>query len=78
MKNILGVASSLAIMASMAIAEPSGTFRQAHEVGSGAASSLDPISNGRVFQVTEKIMSRLVRPDMEGPSVPISVRHLSG
>jgi peptide/nickel transport system substrate-binding protein len=74
LKNILGVASSLAIMASMAIAEPSGTFRQAHEVGSGAASSLDPISKGRVFQVTEKIMSRLVRPDMEGrPSPDLAV-----
>lgn len=52
----------------------SGTFRQAHEVGSGAASDLDPISKGRVFQITEKIMSRLVRPSLDGkPSADLAV-----
>lgn len=70
MKTILGVVSGLALSASMAWAEPTGVFRQAHEVGSGSASSLDPISNGRVFQITEKIMSRLVRPDMDGRPSP--------
>lgn len=74
MRIILGVASGLALSASLATAEPTGIFRQAHEVGSGAASSLDPISKGRVFQITEKIMSRLVRPDMDGrPSPDLAV-----
>ena len=74
MKILLGVVSGLALSASLAWAEPSGVFRQAHEVGSGLASSLDPISKGRVFQVTEKIMSRLVRPDMDGrPSPDLAV-----
>lgn len=74
MKSLLGVVSGLALSASLAWAEPSGVFRQAHEVGSGSASSLDPISKGRVFQVTEKIMSRLVRPDMDGrPSPDLAV-----
>ncbi|MFT5220366.1 MAG: peptide/nickel transport system substrate-binding protein [Gammaproteobacteria bacterium] len=48
------------------LAAPSGTFRQAHELGFGASSSLDPISKGRVFQITEKIMNRLVRPGLDG------------
>jgi peptide/nickel transport system substrate-binding protein len=57
-----------------AMAEPKGTFRQAHEYGFGDQSSLDPISKGRVFQITEKLMSRLVRPDMEGkPSADLAV-----
>lgn len=70
MRIFLGMVSGLALSASMAIAEPSGVFRQAHEVGSGSSSSLDPISKGRVFQITEKIMSRLVRPDMDGKPSP--------
>ncbi|MEI4196873.1 ABC transporter substrate-binding protein [Roseovarius sp. E0-M6] len=74
MKTILGAVSALALSGSLAWAEPTGVFRQAHEVGSGSASSLDPISKGRVFQITEKIMSRLVRPDMEGrPSPDLAV-----
>lgn len=64
--------AALAVLgsASMAFAEPSGTFRQAHEYGFGANSSLDPISRGRVFQITEKIMNRLVRPDLDGKPSP--------
>jgi len=58
--------SAIALSAGLASAEPSGTFRQAHELGFGAQSSLDPISKGRVFQITEKIMSRLVRPGLDG------------
>lgn len=74
MRIFLTMVSGLALSASLAWAEPSGVFRQAHEVGSGAASSVDPISKGRVFQITEKIMSRLVRPDMEGrPSPDLAV-----
>ena len=51
-------------------AEPSGTFRFAHDVGSGALSSLDPIANGRILTITEKLMSRLVRPGVEGIPQP--------
>jgi len=71
MKPTLSMAAVAAVLAgSMAYAEPTGTFRQAHEYGFGAQSSLDPISSGRVFQITEKLMSRLVRPDMDGKPSP--------
>lgn len=74
MRIFLTMVSGLVLSAPLVWAEPSGVFRQAHEVGSGAASSVDPISKGRVFQITEKIMSRLVRPDMEGrPSPDLAV-----
>lgn len=65
--------AALAVLASAstAVAEPSGTFRQAHELGFGNASSLDPISAGRVFQVTEKVMNRLVRPARDGKPEPV-------
>ncbi len=66
MRKLITMASVIALSAGIASAEPSGTFRQAHELGFGAQSSLDPISNGRVFQITEKIMSRLVRPGLDG------------
>ena len=56
----------MAVFASSVMAAPSGTFRQAHELGFGSSSSLDPISKGRVFQITEKIMSRLIRPGLDG------------
>ncbi|WP_282610906.1 ABC transporter substrate-binding protein [Pelagibius sp. Alg239-R121] len=71
MQKTLGYAI-LAVLAgaSTALAEPSGTFRQAHELGFGSASSLDPISKGRVFQITEKIMNRLVRPGLDGKPTP--------
>ena len=67
MKKLLSLAVVMAITtASIAIAAPSGTFRQAHELGFGDKSSLDPIAKGRVFQITEKIMNRLVRPGLDG------------
>ena len=66
MKKLLTAAAASVMLAGMATAEPSGTFRQAHELGFGAQSSLDPISSGRVFQITEKIMNRLVRPGLDG------------
>ena len=47
-----------------------GTFKQAHEYGYGDKSSLDPASRGRVMQITEKLMSRLIRPDMKGSPSP--------
>ncbi|MEO0372963.1 MAG: ABC transporter substrate-binding protein, partial [Pseudomonadota bacterium] len=52
------------------LAEPTGTFRFAHDVGSGTLSSLDPIANGRILTITEKLMSRLVRPGVEGIPQP--------
>lgn len=63
-------ALATALCTASAQAQPSGTFRQAHEVGSGTASDMDPISRGRVFQVTEKIMNRLVRPGLDGKPAP--------
>ena len=71
MKKTLGCIV-VAVLSSTAVAqaEPSGTFRQAHELGFGSASSLDPISKGRVFQITEKIMNRLVRPGLDGKPTP--------
>jgi len=56
--------------ATTALAEPSGTFRHAHNVGFGAQSSLDPASKGRVLQIIEKIQSRLVRPGRDGTPAP--------
>lgn len=72
MKRILTMiaAAALAAVATSAMAQPKGTFRQAHEVGFGDASSLDPASRGRVFHVTEKIMSRLVQPGLDGKPSP--------
>lgn len=58
------------LLASQAVAEPKGTFRQAHEIGYGDSSSLDPISRGKVFQIVEKIMSRLVRPGQDAKPSP--------
>lgn len=67
------VATAL-LAAPAALAQPANTFRQAHAVGSGAASDLDPMSRGRVFEIVDKLMSRLVRPDMEGrPSADLAV-----
>lgn len=72
MKNFAmsALLSATLIVPSLLQAQPTGTFRQAHEVGSGTASDMDPISRGRVFQVTEKIMSRLVRPGQDGKPTP--------
>ncbi len=71
MKNFRGLTALLiSLFAASALAAPSGTFRQAHELGFGSSSSLDPISKGRVFQITEKIMNRLVRPGLDGKPQP--------
>ncbi len=42
----------------------------AHDVGSGGLSNLDPIDKGRVLQITEKTMNRLIRPNAEGRPSP--------
>ncbi|MBC7133877.1 MAG: ABC transporter substrate-binding protein [Roseovarius sp.] len=60
----------LLLMASAAWSAPRGTFRHAHNVGFGAASSLDPASPGRVLQIIEKVQSRLVRPGVDGMPAP--------
>lgn len=71
MQRIFTITAAAALFAaSSAFAAPEGTFRQAHEYGFGANSSLDPISKGRVFQITEKIMNRLVRPGLDGKPQP--------
>ena len=68
--TLCSAALTVLTTASVAMAEPGGTFRQAYEYGFGALSSLDPISQGRVFQITEKIMNRLVRPGLDGRPTP--------
>ena len=47
----------------------SGTFRQTHDLGMGVQ-DLDPASPGRFWNVTEKTMSRLVRPGESGEPEP--------
>ena len=69
-KLIIASAMILSVAGTSAIAAPDGTFRQAHEYGYGDKSSLDPASRGRVMQITEKLMSRLIRPDMKGSPSP--------
>ncbi len=75
MKMMVSMTALAALLSgTMALAEPAGTFRQAHEYGFGAQSSLDPISKGRVFQITEKVMNRLVRPGLDGkPQADLAV-----
>ena len=72
--NLQHSAAVASVAASGAVAEPSGVFRQSHELGYGSNSSLDPISLGRVFQITEKIMNRLIRPGLDGrPAADLAV-----
>ena len=71
MKKLLCTLAIAALSAtSIAHAQPKGTLRISHEIGFGDASSLDPSSRGRVFQVTDKLMSRLVRPGLDGKPAP--------
>ncbi len=70
MRAILTAFLSVLLWCSVATAQPSGVFRHAHEFGFGALSNLDPISKGRVLQITEKIMNRLVRPGLDGKPAP--------
>ena len=58
-----------ALPATLAQAQ-SGTFRQSHDVGYGELADVDPSSAERFWQVTEKTMSRLVRPGMSGKPEP--------
>jgi peptide/nickel transport system substrate-binding protein len=74
MKFITKLFTAMAfLIAGAAIADPSGTLRESHDLGFGENSSLDPISKGRVFQMTDKLMDRLVRPGLDGsPSADLA------
>jgi peptide/nickel transport system substrate-binding protein len=50
-----------ALLSATSAMAQTGTFRMSHAVGSGTASDVDPASRGRVFEITDKLMSRLVR-----------------
>jgi peptide/nickel transport system substrate-binding protein len=67
---LIAPAMALVLVGTGAMANPTGTFKQAHEYGYGDKSNLDPASRGRVMQITEKLMSRLIRPSMEGSPSP--------
>jgi peptide/nickel transport system substrate-binding protein len=48
----------------------SGVFKVSHDLGFGKDTNLDPITKGRLFQVIEKTMNRLVRNDLNGVPSP--------
>ena len=70
----LGIFFTAAVIAVSSITlahAQSGTFRQSHDLGFGAGQvDVDPASKGRFWQVTEKTMSRLVRPAESGEPEP--------
>ena len=70
----IGIFIAAAVIAALPITQAhaqSGTFRPSHDVGFGADKiNVDPISEGRFWQVTEKTMSRLVRPGPSGKPEP--------
>ena len=70
----LGIFFTVAVIAVSSITlahAQSGTFRQSHDLGFGAGQvDVDPASKGRFWQVTEKTMSRLVRPAESGEPEP--------
>ena len=72
--NRLGIFFTVAVIAVSSITlahAQSGTFRQSHDLGFGAGQvDVDPASKGRFWQVTEKTMSRLVRPAVSGEPEP--------
>ncbi len=69
--HIFVAAASVAMLSITLAHAQSGTFRQSHDIGMGAeAMNVDPASQGRFWQVTEKTMSRLVRPALNGEPEP--------
>jgi peptide/nickel transport system substrate-binding protein len=70
----LGIFFTAAVIAVSSITlahAQSGTFRQSHDLGFGAGQvDVDPASKGRFWHVTEKTMSRLVRPGESGEPEP--------
>ena len=69
--NALAAAAVIAALSTTLAHAQSGTFRQSHNLGFGAGmQDLDPASEGRFWQVSEKTMSRLVRPGESGEPEP--------
>ena len=70
----LRILTAVAVIAALPITAAhgqNGTFRQSHDLGFGAGMvDVDPASEGRFWQVTEKTMSRLVRPGTTGEPEP--------
>ena len=65
--NIFVAAASVAMLSITLAHAQSGTFRSSHTSGfSSGVVDVDPASTGRFWQVTEKTMSRLVRPALNG------------
>jgi len=73
MRNLIKIISislfSLLISFSNVYAS-SGVFKVSHDLGFGKDTNLDPITKGRLFQVIEKTMNRLVRNDLNGVPSP--------
>ena len=69
--HIFIAATSVAMLSIPLAHGQSGTFRSSHNLGFGAGMiDVDPASKGRFWQVTEKTMSRLVRPGLSGEPEP--------
>lgn len=66
----LGLFAAVSLAGIGVAAAQTGTFRQPHDLGYGQSSSMDPISKGKVFQITEKLMSRLIRTGIDGKPTP--------
>ncbi|MEL6934936.1 MAG: ABC transporter substrate-binding protein [Pseudomonadota bacterium] len=72
-KTMLVAFALLSFSMTNGVAEPQGTMRVAHDVGKGARSSLDPIDPGRIIEIAEKTMNRLIRPGSDGrPSADLA------
>ena len=73
MKNIFKLISIslISILMTFSFANASsGVFKVSHDLGFGKDTNLDPITKGRLFQVIEKTMNRLVRNDLNGVPSP--------
>ena len=69
--RIFTVAAVIATLPITLAHAQSGTFRQAHDLGFGEGMiDVDPASEGRFWLVTDKTMSRLVRPGESGEPEP--------
>ena len=72
--SILIAAASIVVLLTTQVHAQSGTFRQSHDLGFGGTENADPIHPNRFWQVTEKTMNRLLRPDASGvPSPDLAV-----
>ena len=70
-RHIFFVAAGVAMLSITSAHAQSGTFRSSHTAGfSAGVTDVDPASTGRFWQVTEKTMSRLVRPALNGEPEP--------